>query len=133
MLNNKTKYFFIYWFPIIIYCLLIYLQSSRPAPENVSEIPNIDKILHVIAYGLLGALFLRAFRTLNIRRKPILILILSMTLSTLYGISDEFHQAFVPGRCGNARGFLFDFIGIATMATWLSIRNIHKFRKKIPY
>ena len=94
----KTKKFICYWLPIILYCLLIYFQSSRPSPENIPEIPYIDKLLHAAAYALLGALFLRAFRTLKIKNHLKLIMILSMFLSTLYGISDELHQYFVPYR-----------------------------------
>jgi VanZ family protein len=44
-------------------------------------------------------------------------------LAALFAIRDEFHQAFVPGRCGNVKGFLFDFMGIAMMSVWLGIRT----------
>ncbi len=113
MYENKTQKFLYYWFPIIIYCALIYFQSSRPAPETIPAIPYIDKLLHVGAYALLGALFLRAFRTLKIKPNPTRMMILSMLLSTLYGISDEIHQYFVPFRNAELPDIFANMVGSA--------------------
>ena len=114
---------------------LIFYLSSIPH-LNIHGLGDIGnqvsrKSIHVIIYGILLFLIWHSFPGLD--KKLFKKVVLCGFLAALFAISDEFHQAFVPGRCGNARGFLFDFIGIATMATWLSIRNIHKFRKKIPY
>ena len=96
-LSNSIK-FFRYWFPLIAYCLLIFLQSSFPSIESVPELPYIDKLLHFFAYAVLGALFLRAYKTLQIRNNLKFLIILSVLSSSLYGISDEMHQYFVPSR-----------------------------------
>jgi len=96
-LSNSIK-FFRYWFPLIAYCILIFLQSSFPSIESVPELPYIDKLLHFIAYAALGALFLRAYKTLRIRNNINLLIMLSILSSSLYGISDELHQYFVPLR-----------------------------------
>jgi VanZ family protein len=74
------------------------MQSSYPSPESVPDWPYIDKLLHIAVYALLGALFLRAFKTLRIQHNLKLVMILSILLSSLYGISDEIHQYFVPFR-----------------------------------
>ena len=42
--------------------------------------------------------FLRAFNTTQIKHHLKLIIMLSILLSSLYGISDEIHQSFVPFR-----------------------------------
>ena len=103
--------FFRCWFPLIIYCILIFLQSSFPSIESVPELPYSDKALHFFAYAVLGALFLRAYKTLQIRNKFKLLLILSVLSSSLYGISDEIHQHFVPYRSFEYFDILADVLG----------------------
>jgi VanZ family protein len=68
-------------------------------------------VLHFIAYALLGALFLRAFKTSRIKDNLKFMLILSVFLSFLYGISDEIHQHFVPYRSADLMDVLADMLG----------------------
>lgn len=100
-----------YWFPVFLYCLMIFMQSSYPSPESVPDWPYIDKLLHIAVYALLGALLLRAFKTLRIQHNLKLVMILSILLSSLYGISDEIHQHFVPFRNADFMDALADMIG----------------------
>ncbi|MBU0992789.1 MAG: VanZ family protein [Proteobacteria bacterium] len=69
-----------------------------------------DKVLHFGGYALLGALFLRALITYPIRKKRTLIL-LSILCASLYGVSDEFHQSFVPSRNADVYDVLADTVG----------------------
>ena len=108
---SKLHKFFIYWFPIILYCLLIFIQSSYPSIKNALELPYLDKMLHFVAYAFLGILFLRAFKTSRIKNNVKLMLILSILLSFLYGISDEIHQYFVPYRNADLMDVLADMFG----------------------
>jgi VanZ family protein len=108
---SKLHKFFIYWFPIFIYCLLIFIQSSYPSIKNTPEWPYFDKIVHCAGYALLGALFLRAFKTSRIKDNVKLMVMLSVLLSCLYGISDEIHQHFVPYRDADVMDVLADTIG----------------------
>jgi len=87
------------------------LQSSFPSIESVPELPYIDKLLHFIAYAVLGALFLRAYKTLRIRNKLNLLIMLSILSSSLYGISDELHQYFVPLRSAEWMDIFADILG----------------------
>ena len=108
---SRLHKFFIYWFPIIIYCLLIFIQSSYPSIKSAPELPHIDKVLHFVAYALLGALFLRAFKTSRIKNNVKLMVILSVLLSSLYGISDEIHQYLIPYRDADLMDVLADTLG----------------------
>jgi VanZ family protein len=74
-------------------------------------LPYFDKVLHFVAYALLGALFLRAFKTSRIKNNIKLMVILSVLLSSLYGISDEIHQYFVPYRDADLMDVLADTLG----------------------
>lgn len=107
------KNFFYYWFPVIIYCALIFIQSSRPAPEIIPAITHLDKLLHAGAYALLSALFFRAYRTTRYRDRTNYIVIFSILSAGLYGISDELHQHFVPYRSADIQDALADIAGSA--------------------
>ena len=77
--------------------LLFYLSSQPdlPAVPVLEFIDWGDKIQHVIAYAVLGALIWRALS----RRSPKWWRIgATIALATAYGLSDESHQIFVPGR-----------------------------------
>jgi VanZ family protein len=96
--HARIKIFAFYWLPVIIYCLAIFIQSSYPATESLPAFSHADKLAHAGAYTLLGFLFYRAFQTTRIRKGIALLVILSAMASSLYGISDEIHQYFVPSR-----------------------------------
>jgi VanZ family protein len=96
--NIRTKIFSLYWLPVVLYCLLIFIQSSYPATQSFPSFPHMDKLAHAGAYALLGFFFFRAFRTTGVGKKAVWLVILSALASSLYGISDEIHQYFVPSR-----------------------------------
>jgi VanZ family protein len=82
----------------LAYCFLIYVQSAYPSPDRLPNIPHIDKLLHFGAYAVLGILFFRTFESLPIDNSLKVVMILGILSSTLYGISDEIHQHYVPYR-----------------------------------
>ena len=94
----KLKLFAVNWLPLIIYCLAIYIQSDLPSPERLPSFPFSDKILHFLAYAVMGLLFYRAYQTLRIKDDRRMLILLSVVSATLYGISDEIHQYYVPFR-----------------------------------
>lgn len=110
-LHLTFRSFLVYWAPIIVYCSLIYLQSSFPSPVELPDLPYADKFLHGIMYAVLGMLFFRAYRTLKIKNNLNLLIVLSVASSTLYGISDEIHQAGIAYRSAEIMDALADFVG----------------------
>ncbi|MBW2568970.1 MAG: VanZ family protein [Deltaproteobacteria bacterium] len=120
-MTRSYKNFLFYWFPIIIYCLIIFIQSSYPSPETTPDLPHFDKLLHFFAYAVLGALFLRAFKTTQFKNNINIVIILSILASSFYGISDELHQYFVPFRNADIMDALADTIG--------SICGVYLFQK----
>ncbi|MBX3332161.1 MAG: VanZ family protein [Nitrospira sp.] len=102
-----------YWGPVCGYAALIFYLSSQPHPET--HVPFVtlfsDKVLHVVEYAVLGALCYRAIRgsgNASWRQQAIPAAIL---LTSLYGVSDEVHQAFVPFRDSSWLDWLADTIG----------------------
>jgi len=78
-----------------------------------------DKFLHYAAYFVMGVLAVRALRHF-VRSRERITLIAALFCS-LYGLSDEWHQSFVPGRDASFSDWLADSIG-AVMAVWVMSR-----------
>ena len=99
------------WVPVVVYCVLLFIQSSFPSPSQLSPFPGADKFQHFGAYALLGMLCMRAFRVSPIRVSLHTILFYSIFLTVLYGISDEIHQLFVAARHADVIDVLADGVG----------------------
>ena len=108
---------FCYRLPVAAYCLLIFWQSAFPSPQGLPDFAFSDKFMHLGGYALLGALFFRALIRESIDLSRSGIILLSIFFSTLYGVSDEIHQAFVSARCGSVGDVLADCLGSA-LGVW---------------
>jgi VanZ family protein len=98
------------WLPVFLYALLIFSFSSIPGAYVPSLFPSSDRLFHFLEYLPFGFLVLRAFaKTLRLQRLPTLLLALFMV--SLYALSDETHQFFIPGRCFDLVDAIFDVIG----------------------
>ena len=107
----QIRRFIYHWLPLIGYCVFIYIQSSYPSPEQLPAFEFSDKLLHFGAYAVMGILFYRAYQTLPLRHNIRLLVLLSMISASLYGISDEIHQSFVPYRDGSFTDAVADTFG----------------------
>lgn len=119
--------FFIYWFPIVVYGAAIFFQSSRPVPASIPDVAYLDKLLHLLGYALMGALFVRAYRTTRIGGDIFLVVFFSILCSSLYGFSDELHQYFVPARSASVFDALADVAGSA-LGTFAAVRIARRFK-----
>ncbi len=119
------------WLPVCIFCLLIFIQSSNPAPEQIPRLPYLDKLIHLGAYAVLGILFFRAFESLNLKGSRLLVPLLAAVASSLYGISDEIHQSFVPFREADPFDAIADILG-SIIGVALFQRSRLFFRKSRP-
>ncbi|MFZ1805337.1 MAG: VanZ family protein [Nitrospira sp.] len=119
-----------YWAPVCGYAGLIFYLSAQAHPEE--QVPFVthfsDKVLHAVEYAVFGALCYRALRGSGHdawRQQAIPAAIL---LASLYGISDEVHQAFVPFRDSNWLDWVADTvgaaIGVTAMHRMLSLRPV---------
>jgi len=71
----------------------------------------MDKILHFGGYAFLGALVFRAFKASLSNYKIMTMMIISIIISSLYGLTDEFHQSFVVFRSADILDFAADVCG----------------------
>jgi VanZ family protein len=103
----------------------IFAMSSReqfPAPPGFS-IAMLSIVAHIILYGVLATLLLIAFERDGRTTRTARLAAIAGTI--LYGISDEFHQSFVPGRDASLFDVGVDMVGAVVAVTiWMYIRPI---------
>jgi len=114
------------WAPVVAYMGLIFYQSAQPAVPRAVEFVW-DKLLHGGGYALLALLCVRAL-TDRFRRPTTAGLALSAwVITTLYGVTDEWHQSFVPPREMDPRDLVADAVGAAVVVVaclmWSSRRR----------
>jgi len=110
--GNRLNTFASGWLPVIIYCGLIFIQSSYSSYDGLPEFGGADKLWHFCAYAALGALFYRAFsNTPIINLKVRQIILVSIVCASLYGLSDEIHQYFIPSRQASLADWGADVFG----------------------
>lgn len=108
----------LWWVLFLSYAGLIFWLSDSPLPQGVPfiELPGADRAYHFFEYGLLAFLGLQAFSPAT-RRQSWKVL----ALCWLYGLSDEIHQLWVPGRSADVLDWLIDGLGVFTVG-WLWMR-----------
>ena len=106
---------------------LIFYLSSQPSIDTPALFPGQDKLFHLIAFGILGLLAtgsLHASQTGYPTRQVWLVVLAVL----LYGILDECHQYFVPGRSADIYDVLADAIGglLGAWAMYYLARTLSK-------
>jgi VanZ family protein len=88
---------------------VIYYASgqSKIAGPNVV---GFDKVAHFFVFGLLATLIVRIPALAREGRLPVLWAIVA---ASLYGLTDEVHQSFTPGRDVDAIDWVVDTAGAA--------------------
>lgn len=110
--------------------LMIFLLSAQPA-SNLPDFDRLDDIVkktgHVIGYAVLAFAYWRA---LGFREKYRWF---AWLLAIIYGLTDELHQSFVPGRQASIwDALIFDNLG-ALISLWLGKRYVPQLRRDPGY
>jgi VanZ family protein len=107
----------------------IFAVSSIP---DVKGIPGgfSDSTAHAAEYLVLAVLFLRALAGAEWRGVTWRTSIAAIALSVAYGLADEWHQSFVPGRVSEWRDAIADatgaFAGAGAVWAWSIIRHFSR-------
>lgn len=126
------------WLPVVLWMAVIFLISAdsnpyRGLPRTWNEVPLVSKAAqvrrsglspseilgrsgHLLEYTILGGLAARALRRSLPRLQTAALLGLAVLISTLYALSDEIHQIFVPGRGFQWSDLALDAAGSVTGA-----------------
>ncbi len=86
-----------------LWAALIFISSSIPSGGSTGGVEPRGALLHLAEFAILASL-LRAAR---------LPWTTALAASALYGVTDEVHQALVPGRDASPVDLVFDAAGAA--------------------
>lgn len=106
----------LYWLPAVATAALIFYLSHRPElPGELMPFPDW------VAHGLEYAFFTLTLAYATTRgfarvRRVRLRVAAAVLIASLYGVSDELHQSFVPGRDPAVLDWLADTVGALIMA-----------------
>ena len=101
-----------WWLAAGLYALAIFLLSSQSYPLGVKHLPFlVDKAIHVLVYGTFSAVLFAALRQSRPRTHPWVLSGLALALAMLYGLSDEYHQSFIPFRHTEAYDLAANAVG----------------------
>ncbi len=105
------------YFPPLGLMALIFVLSSIPGKIRnprlrfLAELdPQWQNLLHVPLFGLLQFLWLRALVRSGVPRGKAILL--GCVISLGYGVFDEWHQMFVPGRYASLTDMSLNLLGV---------------------
>ena len=87
-----------FWLPVVLFMVVIFYVSGIPGSNIPSLFPYEDLLYHFLAYFLLGYFFSRALNNTVWTQGYIKIVVLATIFGIIYGLTDEWHQSFVPLR-----------------------------------
>ncbi len=105
------------WLPAALYMLLIWWLSSQSLTISTANFPFRDKGVHATEYGVLGVFLAHALSGTFAGLTRARLWLWSVALTVLFGMSDEIHQAFVPGRSADVLDLAADAVGALLGAT----------------
>lgn len=123
--DRRDPRFVRYWLPVLLYVGLIFAVSSLPRLEPPIRLHDGDKLAHVLEYGVLGYLLVRALRSTARWAAPLAGGLLALTIGLGIGAADELYQATIPGRDSTVHDWVADATGLllAQMAYLLVKRD----------
>jgi VanZ family protein len=95
------------WVLLALYAGVIFYLSHQPTLPIPMRFAHQDKVMHFCAYFLLGLLAAHAMGGLPVKQR----FWWALALASAYGVSDEFHQSFVPGRSVDLLDWVADTAG----------------------
>jgi VanZ family protein len=114
------------WMPVAIYMAGIFFASSLQNPPTPPGINDID--LHALVYFGLMLLVLRAMSRATWTGVTLGTIAIAWGITVAYGVSDEWHQLYVPTRHAELRDLQADAIGALAAGVgakaWSIIRRL---------
>jgi len=102
------------WLPVLAFMGFIFYASSIPGSNIPSLFPFQDVVFHLSVYLMLAFFFSRALRNTYPDIRASKIILITILFAVFYGMTDEFHQAFVPLRTVSGFDLFIDAVGSVT-------------------
>lgn len=96
--------------------MLIFILSAQTSLPMPPLFPGTDLLVHAAVYAVLGVFLARSLMPQRVMTWKRVMLV--TILVAAYGITDEYHQVFVPGRDASGWDILADGLG-GFLAAWM--------------
>ena len=121
------KKFFLYLLPVLIYAGIIFYFSSLSNVGISLSFDSDDLSLHSLEYIGFGFLIHRLLVNSKLKHTAKIIILISLCISVLYGLSDEIHQGFVPKRTPSLVDLIADSFGaLVGILIYQKLKSIRK-------
>jgi len=101
------------WVAVALWAGMIFILSNQPG-LHASDDPGVDlplrHVAHIVVYAVLTLLI--GWSLAGVRLPSRRDITIAGSLAFAYGITDEWHQTFVPSRHGQAVDLIWDGIGV---------------------
>jgi VanZ family protein len=123
---SERPEWFALWLPVLAYMAMIFGFSSLstlPSPPDGFSYYDV----HLLVYAGLAVLTARALARGILRDVTAHVVAAAVVISSIYGVTDEYHQLFVPGRDFDVFDIAADAIGsvvgASALGAWSIIRR----------
>jgi VanZ family protein len=109
-------------FPALLMAAFIWFLSSQRILPRPKGILGFDKVQHLLAFAVLACAAGLWVSREKWKSRGRFFLLLIAAIGSAYGIVDEVHQFFVPGRDCNVWDWIADTLGAVTgAAAWMGL------------
>jgi VanZ family protein len=107
--------------PLLLMAVIFYLSAQPDLNSGLGWLDTVGrKLIHAAVYALLCFLWWRLLRSGMPSHRAALV---AFVISSLYAISDEYHQSFIEGRHGSPIDWAIDSAGAGLAALRLGTRR----------
>lgn len=112
-----------FWLPALAgWAVVIFILSSIPNPPGAQGTEWRSIAGHLVEYFVLAFLLCKVLEAWRPGLSAPVLVAAAWTLAVAYGISDEFHQSFVPRRDASIFDVMVDAIGaLGGVSAWLLV------------
>ncbi len=120
--------------PAIVWAIVIFIGSSIPSDDFPDmSIFQYDKLIHITIFYIFGLCIYRAFSLFWVKgRFSWSRGLFTLLTVSIYGVVDEFHQRYVPGRTADVWDATADTIGCALAVVSIYLYMSNKGGKTLP-
>ena len=94
-------------------------------PGSAIPVGRFGSLGHFVLYAALGGLYFLTLRPVMATPRA---RVVAVVFASLYGLSDEFHQAFVPGRVPDPADWLVDTAGavVGVLVVHIALKRMRR-------
>lgn len=112
MISAPVRRIALAWLPALLYMGLIWAVSSMELPDlPIARFPLRDKGVHALEYAGLALVVTHAVLRTWPDRSRVRLALVAVLVTCAWGVLDEIHQAFVPGRSSDVLDLVADIAG----------------------